>query len=607
MFLVARNLEFDARDVSGEVSPPSPPCERKLTVRRQLQALLRLLPPVCAIAILWLVTRHYFGVVADARFYALEALRELDPARFSHDLYFQFGSQGSFSLFTKFYRPLVSQFGLGAAGMGVAIAGQALWVFGLFMLARSLVDKRFLWLSAAVVIALPNSYAPYFGYGEAITTPRLFAEALTMLALAMLRARPVWTVILLGIAAALHPLMALPGLAAAFVYLALRRPLWWALAPAAAVLALALSWAGVQPFANLNRTFDPEWFSVVSVRSLQCLLTRWPSDTYFLVLNGLAWGVFGLFMLKGHQRRFIAAVLAAGIGGLLCTLIGGDMLRNVLVVELQPWRSMWLLLVVVRIFIPVTLFSLLASRIAKPFAFAALLSITLILVSSVTRLVRLPNSADFDLLSLALALVALAAIFARSVWAGRTHRRLVQVLSVLVIMATPVAAWSWDGRTEWTRLLESPAPPPADLTRLLPQGASVYWENSTEMLWFRLRRASYFSCDQGTGVVFHREAAMTYKHRADSFWPLRTADFTNTRTCASFDKRSAPERTREGLQKLCRREPGLDDVVLISPIPGVAPKVWESPVLFQDIHVPDGIYAARSTDRFYIYSCAELR
>lgn len=602
MSFFTRNLEANARAVSGD-----PTAKDIASGNPQAATVLGLIPLFCAIAVLWLVTRHYFGVVQDARFYTLEALRELDPARFANDFYFQFGSQGSFSLFTKFYRPLVAHFGVGPAGMGVAIVGQALWLAGLFWLARNLVGARFLWLAAALAIAMPNIYAPYFGYGEAFATPRLFAEALTMLALAQLGARPLWTLVLLGLAASLHPLMALPGLVAAFVYLALGRPLLWALAPAGAALAFGLGWAGIEPFSNLQRTLDPEWFSVVAIRSLQCLLTRWPSDAYFQVLNGLAWSVFGLFTLGGRDRKLLGAVFAAGLAGLALTLIGGDLARNVLVVELQPWRSMWLLQVVVRLYIPLIFFSLLAKRFANAYPLTALLSIGLILASSATRLIRLPYSADFNYLSFALATAALLAIFAQTAGTGRTHRRVAQLLCGLAIAALPVAAWGWDGRTEWTKFLESPEPPPADLARLLPQGSSVYWENSTEMLWFKLKRSSYFSCDQGTGVVFHRETAMTYKHRSDSFYPLRTADFTNTRSCASFDKRPAPQRTREGLQKLCRREPGLDQVVLIAPITGVEPKIWKSPILFQDIHVADGLYSARSTDRFYIYSCAGLR
>ena len=601
----ARELDFDTDALNGAARPSLP--RKSVAAGTRLQFSFRLLPLVCATIVLWLATRHYFGVQADARFYALEALRELEPGKFANDLYFQFGSQGSFSLFTRLYRPLVAQFGYGAAGMGVAVAGQALWLIALLCLARSLVGDRWLWLSAAVVIAMPNTYAPYFGYGEGYATPRLFAEALTMLALAQLRSRPLWTPALLLAAAALHPLMALPGMAAAFVYLALGRPLWWLLAPLGAGLALALGLAGIEPFANFNRSLDPEWFSVVAARSLQCLLTRWPSDAYFQVLNGLAWSVIGLFAVDARDRRILAAALIAGLGGLAVTFVGGDIAHNVLLVELQPWRSAWLLLVVVRIFIPVIFFALLAKRVPNAVVLAALMAIGLILVSSVTKLIRIPYSADFDILSVILIVVALAAIFARLAWQDGKNRLLGRILCGLAIVALPAAAWGWDGRTAWTRFLESREPPPTGLAGLLPQGQSVYWENSTEMLWFRLRRASYFSCDQGTGVVFHRETAMTYKHRADSFWPLRTTDFTQTKSCAAFDKGPRPARNRQGLQALCRREPGLDNVVLIAPLAGVEARIWKAPVLFQDIHVADGLYSARSTDRFYIYACAGHR
>ena len=120
---------------------------------------------VCTIAVLWLATRHYFGVIQDARFYTLEVLRELNPSPYADDLYFKFGSQGRFSLFSHLYRPFVSHFGVGAAGMGFTIAGQLCWILGLVCLVRRWVDKKYLWLSLATVIVMPNAYA-FFGYGE---------------------------------------------------------------------------------------------------------------------------------------------------------------------------------------------------------------------------------------------------------------------------------------------------------------------------------------------------------------------------------------------------------------------------------------------------------
>jgi len=94
---------IDRLDVHTQA--PATPARRK-AAEIDVSSVLRLLPLICAIAVLWLSTRHYFGVVQDARFYAVEALRDLNPGRYANDLYFQFGSQGSFSLFSKLYRPL---------------------------------------------------------------------------------------------------------------------------------------------------------------------------------------------------------------------------------------------------------------------------------------------------------------------------------------------------------------------------------------------------------------------------------------------------------------------------------------------------------------------
>src|SRR5258707_776848 len=112
----------------------------------------RLTGLVCTVVLLWLVTRPYFGLLFDARFYMVEALNVLDRANFADDLYFKFGSQGNFSVFSQFYLPLLRSAGVGATGMILTIVGQSLWLFGLFRLTRVLVDHKIMWLSMAVVI-----------------------------------------------------------------------------------------------------------------------------------------------------------------------------------------------------------------------------------------------------------------------------------------------------------------------------------------------------------------------------------------------------------------------------------------------------------------------
>src|SRR6185437_14217701 len=80
-----------------------------------------------------------------------------------------------------------------------------------------------------------------------------------------------------------------------------------------------------------------------------------------------------------------------------------------------------------------------------------------------------------------------------------TGSRLKTVATLLSASLLAVAIYGWDQRTPWTKLVESPDPP-ATLSLEIPDSAHIYWEGGLDMLWLRLRRASYFSCDQGTGV-----------------------------------------------------------------------------------------------------------
>lgn len=559
-----------------------------------------------AVTLLWLATRPYFGVVFDGRFYMVEALNALHPGRFAEDLYFKFGSQGKFSVFAQLYLPLLRAFGVGPTAMILTIVGQFFWVCALLRLAQSLAGGRIMWLSAVVVIGMLQIYAGGFGYGESYVTARLFAEAFVMLGLALLPSSWPWAFALLGLSAAIHPLMTLPGIAVAFLYMALGRPIWWAVMAAGAGLAAALGLAGLEPFSNLFRTIDPAWFAVINIRSDYCLLRNWPTGYFVQALGVVAWAIAAVAIAGPVHRRFLIAVLLVGVGGIACTFLGGDLAHNVLVVEIQPWRSMWLLQLVSRIYIPVVLVALVAKSRFDSFRWGVLLTLGLVLVSSVAKLVRNPHSADFTSVSLALVTAGLA-VAAAGLLLEQKHRLILLAFAMAGFALIPVALLRWDARTPWIRYLESPEPPPKDLAALLPDNASVYWEGGLEMLWLRLQRPSYFGCDQGTGALFYRATAMAYKYRAESFWPLRVGDFTQLDTCAIFDPRPKPERNHMGLAKLCFREPGLDYLVLTKPLDGMAAKVWKSPVFFQDVQSSAGKFFAPVANRFYIYSCADMR
>jgi hypothetical protein len=620
------------------------------------------------IGVLWLATRPYQGVVNDARLYMVQALRELYPARFDSDLYFRFGSQDEFTIFSRAYAPLLSMLGVGTTGIVLTLAGHVVWICGLVYLARGLIRDR--WqslLSVAAAIALPSAYAIWYtGYGEPFVTPRSFAEALTLIALGLLlRCHAGWALAVLAISATIHPLMTLPGLAFVFIYLALGRPLWWLAIFGGALTLIVLAAAGVQPFVNLRVTFDPVWLEIVQVRDGMCFVTRWPSDTCFRTLGTAALGVLAVMAAEPRERRFLGAALVIGIGGVVCTFVGADLAHNVFMAEIQPYRSMWILtlvanLCVVPIFLQLlrwgdaadltrlgflaAMSALLLSRyipiavyIALPMlaftiicagwhlaagrALPFLVRIFYLLIIAVAgtaimiftyypfKLLKEFWPAEFDSriysFALVIAVAALLSIYITK--AGQEGRLFPRLFPWLAAALLPIALLGWDARTPWTKLVESTAPVPASLADLLPQDASVYWEGGVEMLWLRLKRNSYFSCTQGTGAVFFRGTAVAYRHRAESLWPLRTIDFEENIYCPALQDADTASRTREGLAEVCGREPELDYLVLTEPVANAEAKVWNSPVPFRNLRVVNGKPAVAETDRFYIYSCAGLR
>jgi hypothetical protein len=616
------------------------------------------------IAALWLATRPYQGIVDDARFYMVEALREIQPDGFASDLYFHFGSQNKFTIFSKLYVPFVTWFGIAATGMGFTILGQFLWLGGLINLARIVLrDRGVALVGVAAVVALPGTYPLFgFGYGEHFVTPRLFTEALTLIALGLLlRRRTVWALAILVLSLAFHPLMALPGIALALLYLALERPLWWFAIIGASVAALGLAFTGVQPFATLRIAYDPQWLEIVRVRDWMCFVLEWPANAYFRAAATVALAASALVLAEPRQRRFLACALIVGIGGIACTLLGGDVANNVLIVQLQLWRAMWILTLAANLYAAVIFLRLRAlpgadlTRLAfgvglgalvltqfmapmvyaagpitvcacglavwqlktgKPLGPAARLACLAALALGVVAIVILGFAyvvvmkAMIDSLSstlthfaLALGVVGLMLLLEGKATAAASPG--LWPVAVSLVLAV-VALFYWDARSPWTKFAEASPSPPASLAAFLPDRANVYWEGGLEVLWFRERRPNYYSCDQGTGALFFRGTALAYRARAETLWPLRTIDFGSS-LCPNLSDDAKPQRTRADLAAACARDPELDDLILTRPVEGADAKIWDSPVPFQDTVIIPGTVISQRTDRFYLYDCAAFR
>jgi len=630
---------------------------------------LRQLGPVRAfglallIVALWMVTRPYQGIVEDSRFYTVEALSALSPGRFDHDLYFQFGSQGRFTIFPLLYKPLIAFFGLAGGNIALIVAAQCLWVSGLSYLAFVLFrDWKLTIMAAAAAILLPSGYLLH--YGEPFVTPRSFAEALTLWGLAgLLKGHPIRALTVLGVSMLIHPLMTLPGLAVWFLYQAKRWPILWLIAVGIVAAVCALALVGIQPFSRLFVRFDPAWFEIIRTRENFCFVGLWGLGQWLPILGSFALGGFEFSLATPRERDVLTPVLAVGAGGVLVSFLGGDLLHNVLLFDIQTWRSLWLLVLVANLFAVKTFLhfagtnpsrmavGLVASALglmvisqfftAEAMGAAALL-ITAMFVGCWEWTTKRPISPALRVLvalligcSLGVILVGarlgmnsihldptdfwkslralgLSLGISIAIWLFLFQPEILPLKksqSVLLLVAALglalIAGWQWDQRTPWTRFVDTADPPP-DLVASLPARAPIYWENDVAVPWFLLRRSSHFSCAQGTGVLFSRGTAIAYAGRYKDFEKLQTLDFGQFPYCPLSKTRSDPLRNAD-LSALCAKEPQLGALVLTQRVADAPNRVWIPPAPFKMIkRSGDGTEKAVSADRFYIYTCADL-
>jgi len=616
---------------------------------------------------LWTATRPYQGIFHDSRFYTVEALNTLLPGRFSHDLYFQYGSQGQFTIFSLIYSPLISALGLSGANIALTIAAQCLWLSGLSYLSLVLF-RGWKPASMAVVAAILLPSGSLLHYGEPFVTPRSFAEALTLWALgSQLKERPIRALGLLGISMLIHPLMTLPGLAVWFLYQAARRPVLWFLAAIAIATVCGLALADIQPFARLLIRFDPAWFEIIRVRENFCFVGLWEFGRWIPIWGAFALGLFELVLATPKERRVLMPVFAVGAGGILASFIGGDLLRNVLLFDIQTWRSVWIFMLFANLFavkiflrfadarpavspMALWLFGLaLGLMVISQFFVVAMMGAAAVLILAVTvgcwewiTKRPVPRAVQLVVALLVGCSLGTAAIganvaidgvnvdpaeFWRSVrvfvlsscvltalwfflFRSRILSRKKLYLTMLVGTAlglVGIVSWQWDQRTPWTKFIDT-ADPPADLTDLLPGGAPIYWENDVTVPWFLLRRPSYFSCDQGTGALFSRGTAIAYDARFRNFQKLQTLDFRQYSFCPLTDARRTAPLRRADLSMLCAKEAGLGALVLTERAGDAPYRTWISPVPFKSKELSaGGGMKAFSADRFYIYKCADLR
>ncbi|XXG31614.1 MAG: hypothetical protein WJ306_03240 [Ferrovum myxofaciens] len=621
---------------------------------------------ILLLLILWLVTRPYEGILWDSEYYTVQALHFLWPDRYANDLYFAFGSQDQFSIFSRIYGPVIASLGLAHAHIALTLLTQLAWVSGLAYLAKGMFQGKWAYLAMVGVIVFPGSVGLVFHYGESILTPRILAEALTLFALAAIwRERILFSLGFLILGLLIHPLMTLPGIVFWFLWFFGREKTgWWACALAGTIV-LGLAVSGVQPFVRLTQSFDPVWLNIVRQRSPYCFISQWGMGEWSAVIHTVLLTLWAMQKAGNKERQFLKLASLIGVGGIVLSWLGGDLLKNVLILDAQLWRAMWMVSLISHLFITkkltnlsyasfefsagwlwlggffVTLlagfhggFYLLATplvavaflveqwenRIHKPLPLWTRWLVTsfLLLEFSVTAyffwmiFVTEPSQKSgpphATLMNLVFALIVLTLMcigIRKESLGGPTFKFFDHIYYGIISLSLFETVIAWDQRSPWVKSIDEASVPPVNLSEILPQGRPIYWEGDLTVPWFLLRRSSYFSRSQGTGSLFYRDTALNYWQRYRSFQPLHTVEFSADNAFyipLPGEEISGPP-TQEQVKKVCRENPGLGGMVLLHSIEGMHPKIWNSPVPFTYRKSIGHSKRWVTVDRFYIYDC----
>ena len=599
----------------------------------------------------FILARPYLGINNDAIQYTAQALARLNPEIYRNDIYFRWGSQDQYTVFSPLFAFMVGHLGIGAAHLAVVIASLVAFLAASFALVRTLLPEG-LRAFAMVLIALSaGHYGPLrmFRMAEAFVSPRPIAEAGTLLALLLLyRGRRFAALALLGACGLLHPLVGIAGMLYWWIYMALdggdRRVLL-----ALVLLPCVAALAGMQPFAQLFTFFDAEWFERIYQWHRQLFISQWNAQDWSRVAFDLAALCMAVRLCSGKLRTVFQAAVLTALVAVGLTFLAGDVLHDTLMTNVQPWRALWLVH-----WFALGAASLVASRL-WPEGDAGRLVAGLLLFAFATR--GLQTSLGASLLAVAVfagranlvvaprmvnVLVAGLCVGALASWISADHALFasplfpvglaeVPMLRVLsrpfpILVAAAAFYWftlrrdairtavlasaallvfaicAWDQRPAFARYVDSSTPGQHPFSRIVAPGEQIWWYGesldgggSVLMSWILMERASFQSYFQHVGQHFNRETTMELHRRDELVLPFTFQDSLCSLMQSMNPGEAKCQADFEAVQQLCRDAPELDYLSVETDYPGKWIASWRPPV-------PMG---GRSP-RFYLYACKSL-
>lgn len=628
------------------------------------------LPQWMAVASAWLIMRPYRGIVHDARLYLQFSVFSDVPSFQADDLLISNDNQMSRSVYVLLLRPLLDAFGIAAAAIVATVAGLVAWVAGIAGLGRTLFEKDW-WVLVVIAPAFPAHWGPLFALAESFAAPRALAEGLAIGAIAFALAnRFGFAAALVGGAMLVHPLVALPAVAIVAVVAAFR---WRWLVPVLVVGGvLAVIAALVDPLGIAGtESFDPQWAEIIAGRAFVVFPGEWWVRSWLLTLFAFLVASLPLVTRSAERlRRFAASTIIVSAVGLVLSVVFAWVFVSPLVVQLQPWRVLWVLHVaalasfvdilvsayrqrsrenVLRAIAAVGLVAAVGVPVpAVWFALQLLLSVPYIapsrwrihrlavdspvamvmvassvglviaqILGAVVRVISIDAadaidwsrySASLPAATLAVGVgIVLVALIAQGEVARRGGRA-VRVVALVVLAGLIVFGVAvWDHRSEWQQFGESLEEAIFDV----PEDSVILVEDEgdtfgTVML---LQRPTYYSNYGAAGVSFSRELAMDFYGRGVIARSVGVPWAIEYETgLIGYDERVRP--TREAILVACAAEHGPTHMLLRRQALDLEGQIWVSPVPIPEQSLesgsPDVVNPAVLVDAFVLYDCSAI-
>ena len=296
------------------------------------------------------LTQPYLDLVHDARLYSLQVLDRVEPGLYSNDLYLRYGSQDSFSIFSKIIAPFVTAIGIRPAFFLFYLLSNAFLFYAAQRFVFSIVKIKIVAFVSLLFFAttlVPFGGLSIFHVNESFLTPRIAAFGMTLIGLErLLKERYVSSLAVILVSMVVHPVISFCGFLV-WSYFVLTRFLstrqFVAVVISATVVVLAV--LGYYPLGSqLFGEMDPAWKKPVHAANYYAIPTQWKLMDWFRIV------VAFLIVLTSRQilattkplRRLMDGILVVGVLAVVGGLVA-PFLPYALIFQGQPYRALWLL------------------------------------------------------------------------------------------------------------------------------------------------------------------------------------------------------------------------------------------------------------------------